>query len=115
MFPLAAASAGNVGFTTLPAGNNPFPNTVAIGIPPGCPSQEAQYGRSLEAALKARNIPVREISNVSFQVHSREDISQIQSAAQQPGPHVFINGRMMGHPSLDEVVAEAQRQGLTAK
>jgi len=113
--PLAIAGAQGAGFVALPAGNNPYPHTVAVAIPPGCPSQEAQYGRALEAALKARNIPVQEISKVAFTIHSREQISQMQSAMAQPGPHVFINGRMMGHPSLEEVVSEAQQQGLTPK
>jgi hypothetical protein len=94
-------------FVDLPAGNDPFPGVVAIAIPPNCPSSAAVYGRALEAALKAKNIPVREVAVVQFSFHGKDDVQRIDTLMRtQPQPQVFISGRMTGHPSLDEVESE---------
>lgn len=107
---LLASAAWSKEFVTMPAGNNPFPNVVAIAIPPNCPGRDAEYGRSLEAALKAKKVPVRVISEVKFNFNNQSEARQIQSMMEsQPGPHVFLNNKMLGHPTVDEVVAEIQR------
>lgn len=98
-------------FVTLPAGNNPFPGTIAISVPPNC-QHPPLYVQRLEQGLRDQGLPVQEVSDVSFHTNTAEERAQIQAIMQQPMPQVYINGRVIGHPSLEEVMQEVKTQGL---
>src|ERR1700722_7070794 len=74
----ARAETDEWGFSTLPTLQNPFPNTVVVGAPPNCPSQQAQYARALVAALQERGIPARLVDNIGFHYNGEAEFNQMQ-------------------------------------
>jgi hypothetical protein len=85
------------------------PDRVYVMIPPNCPSEAAQRGRSLLSGLDRWDIPHRQISQFRLDTTGSERQQRRPGALDQVldggPPIVFINDHARSDPSLSAVAA----------
>ncbi len=104
------------GFIALPPATGVDPDTVLILAAPNCPKAGARRAAALAEALGARGIPQVQSGQISFKASPGDlpDRRRLDTVMNGLTPIVIVHGRGKAGPTLGEVIAEYQEQGVRA-
>jgi hypothetical protein len=87
------------------------PGKVLVMAAKNCPKADAQRANALAQDLADKGIAVERSDKVSFVIESTDspEANNLSSIMNGPLPAVIVAGRARSKPTLDEVIAEVNR------